>query len=209
MMFPDGVIFRGMWENDEWIQSAADPALCRITGPGISRALAGQKAGFKITAKDENDNPRLSGGDTFRVLLVPGRKATGPAVEIMSQQQQQQHQQNAPVFAWQTCNTEESSSSINNSNSAGISMGSVQPPPPLQQQPLPSDDSSLRLTEVVTAVAEGEVQDNGDGSYSCSYTYTKAGQFELHITNGGFRGSQLLLLDSLSVTPCHVTLSTS
>jgi hypothetical protein len=37
---------------------------------------------------------------------------------------------------------------------------------------------------VLEAVTVGEVQDNGDGTYSCSYTHTVAGSFYLHVTNG-------------------------
>lgn len=42
------------------------------------------------------------------------------------------------------------------------------------------------------AVAVGEVQDHGDGTYSCSYSYTAAGAYELHVTNG--RQTKALLL---------------
>lgn len=49
------------------------------------------------------------------------------------------------------------------------------------------DDYDVSLhteSATVEAVAVGEVQDLGDGTYSCSYTHTVAGLFELHITNG-------------------------
>jgi hypothetical protein len=48
MVFPDGCMFRGAWEDDEWLQSAAEPALCRLRGGGLSTALAGCKASFTI-----------------------------------------------------------------------------------------------------------------------------------------------------------------
>jgi hypothetical protein len=51
------------------------------------------------------------------------------------------------------------------------------------QDLLHPDDSEMSH-EVVTAVAVGEVQDNGDGSYSCSYSHTAAGTYELHVLNG-------------------------
>lgn len=53
MVFADGVMFRGQWEEGAWLQSAADPALCRLRGPGLARAAAGHKAefGIKVRAK--------------------------------------------------------------------------------------------------------------------------------------------------------------
>ena len=48
VLFLMSLYLRGMWEDDEWIQSAADPALTRIKGPGLSRASAGQEATFII-----------------------------------------------------------------------------------------------------------------------------------------------------------------
>lgn len=37
---------------------------------------------------------------------------------------------------------------------------------------------------VIEAVAVGDVQDNGDGTYTCSFTHNAAGTYELHVTNG-------------------------
>jgi hypothetical protein len=48
MMFADGTVFRGAWEEDEWLQSAAEPALCRMIGTGLQEAVAGQRAEFVI-----------------------------------------------------------------------------------------------------------------------------------------------------------------
>lgn len=48
MVFADGTVFRGAWEDDEWLQSAAEPALCRMTGTGLREAVAGQQAEFII-----------------------------------------------------------------------------------------------------------------------------------------------------------------
>jgi hypothetical protein len=48
MVFADGVVFRGLWEEDSWVQSAADPVLCRLRGHGLSRAVAGKSAEFVI-----------------------------------------------------------------------------------------------------------------------------------------------------------------
>lgn len=68
--FADGSKFNGGWEDDGWVQSGADPALCEVEGTGVTRGVAGKKAMFKILAKDEDGNQRLSGGDEFQVLLV-------------------------------------------------------------------------------------------------------------------------------------------
>ncbi|DBB00652.1 TPA: hypothetical protein ACH3X3_002330 [Trebouxia sp. C0006] len=69
-LFADGTRFRGEWEEDAWLQSAAEPALTRVSGPGLTRALAGQTASFVIQAYDELRNKRLSGGDNFMAHLV-------------------------------------------------------------------------------------------------------------------------------------------
>ena len=47
-LFADGTRFRGEWEEDAWLQSAAELALTRVSGPGLTRALAGQTASFVI-----------------------------------------------------------------------------------------------------------------------------------------------------------------
>jgi hypothetical protein len=47
-LFADGTRFSGLWEDDEWVQSAADPGRCRAAGKGLSRAVAGQTAEFTI-----------------------------------------------------------------------------------------------------------------------------------------------------------------
>ncbi|DBB01026.1 TPA: hypothetical protein ACH3X1_000926 [Trebouxia sp. C0004] len=69
-LFADGTRFRGEWEEDAWLQSAAEPALTRVSGPGLTKALAGQTASFVIQAYDELKNKRLSGGDNFLAHLV-------------------------------------------------------------------------------------------------------------------------------------------
>ena len=67
--FADGSKFKGRWEEDGWVQSGADPAQCYVAGAGVTRGSAGKRAVFKILAKDEDGNQRLSGGDEFQVLL--------------------------------------------------------------------------------------------------------------------------------------------
>jgi MORN repeat len=48
--FADGTKFRGEWEDDGWVQSAAEPELCRVSGAGVARATAGREAAFGIEA---------------------------------------------------------------------------------------------------------------------------------------------------------------
>ena len=38
----------GEWEDDGWVQSAADPQQCRVAGPGVTKAVAGQRAELVI-----------------------------------------------------------------------------------------------------------------------------------------------------------------
>ena len=38
----------GRWEDDGWVQSAADPQRCRVAGPGVTRAIAGQQGELVI-----------------------------------------------------------------------------------------------------------------------------------------------------------------
>ncbi|KAK9842203.1 hypothetical protein WJX81_000327 [Elliptochloris bilobata] len=75
--FADGTVFRGEWEADAWVQSLAEPKLCRAKGLGLSRALAGSPGTFEIKARDEQGNKRLCGGDTFAVRLEGPRAVTG------------------------------------------------------------------------------------------------------------------------------------
>jgi hypothetical protein len=51
MVFADGTVFRGTWEEDEWLQSAAEPGLCRMVGAGLREAVAGHKAEFVIQVR--------------------------------------------------------------------------------------------------------------------------------------------------------------
>lgn len=45
---------------------------CTATGTGITGGMAGVTATFTIQARDEFANMRTTGGDPFRVLLIPG-----------------------------------------------------------------------------------------------------------------------------------------
>jgi|APGre2960657444_1045066.scaffolds.fasta_scaffold07545_3 hypothetical protein len=98
-----------------WVQSSADPLHTRLRGPGLARAVAGSPATFTLSARDEDRQPRLSGGDTFRVWLAAGKPGE---------------------------------------------------PAELEQAPR----------------AHGSVADNGDGSYTASYTVQLAGKYTLHVS---------------------------
>ena len=47
-LFADGTRFRGEWEEDAWLQSAAELPLTRVSGPGLTKAFAGKTASFVI-----------------------------------------------------------------------------------------------------------------------------------------------------------------
>lgn len=65
--FQDGTTFKGAWDDDGWVQTAADAARSKVAGAGIVRAEAGKTAKFLIQARDVLGNKRLSGGDDFQV----------------------------------------------------------------------------------------------------------------------------------------------
>lgn len=80
-VFADGRKFRGAWDSGVWVQSTADPLHSRLRGPGLARAVAGTPASFSIIARDEDRNPRLTGGDTWRLWLAPGRQRDEDAAQ--------------------------------------------------------------------------------------------------------------------------------
>lgn len=143
-------------------------------------------------ARDELSNPRLSGGDDFQVLLVPttdvGLKArallTAPAAPLVAASAHLQTQAvrsdilAAAAAAGPRLKSHPISSSMSSagtvasSTSSGSSSGAS------------VGEAEYRTPAVLQAVAVGEVQDNGDGTYSCSYRHDVAGSYELHITNG-------------------------
>lgn len=45
-LFADGTKFKGEWEDDAWLQSAADPLHSQVQG--LADALAGQQTCFTI-----------------------------------------------------------------------------------------------------------------------------------------------------------------
>ena len=67
--FADGIKFRGEWEDDGWVQSAADPARCKVLpAPGLCRAVAGVEATFTIEVLCHCDNGTLRSHMTLKSL---------------------------------------------------------------------------------------------------------------------------------------------
>jgi len=80
--FADGTVFRGEWEADAWVQSLAEPRLCRLSGLGLARALAGTPAAFDIEvrlgaahwpalATDPEPAFRSMGDASWRSVVLP------------------------------------------------------------------------------------------------------------------------------------------
>lgn len=80
------------------------------------------------------------------------------------------------------------SSSSRSSSDASVGMEAYLPKSDRSQShwegSLGSSEKAGGSTGVLEAVAAGDVQDNGDGTYSCSYAHTVAGSYYLHVTNG-------------------------
>lgn len=49
--FADGRLFRGEWQEDSWLQSEAEPALCRVRGPGTAQATSGNETTLTISVR--------------------------------------------------------------------------------------------------------------------------------------------------------------
>jgi hypothetical protein len=49
--FADGSLFHGEWQEDHWMQSEAEPSLCRVSGAGISSVTVGVDASFTIKVR--------------------------------------------------------------------------------------------------------------------------------------------------------------
>ena len=80
-VFADGTVFDGRWERGAWLQSGACASRCAVSGSLSSRgggATAGAAATLTILARDNDGQPRLSGGDVFRVWAA---QADGIRVE--------------------------------------------------------------------------------------------------------------------------------
>lgn len=207
-----------------------------------------------VQARDELSNPRLNGGDDFRVLLVPTTTPKGTDLDVTTpllptapaaamnmnsrSAAMNMHTQSAAMnMHAQSTHTSATtqgmptgpsglsshqllgwsgSSSRSNGRSDGSSVDAVS----LQSGDTTSSSSSSEASVgieaylpkpdrtqgtweyymgpslgphsakaggasgVLEAVAAGEVQDNGDGTYSCCYTHTVAGSYYLHVTNG-------------------------
>ena len=49
--FVDGKLFRGEWQEDCWLQSEAEPAMCKVAGQALAQATAGQEATLSILVR--------------------------------------------------------------------------------------------------------------------------------------------------------------
>lgn len=160
-------------------------------GLGLSRAVAGKPATFLITARDEQNNPRLSGGDVFSVLLLPqtasaasGRSTmtTGAATPLAVVGQSECLNEARPSANTAAAVTASSVVQLGTLAAACGSNGSG-----IMTQQVEAGEGGGEAEHqvvLVPAVAVGDVQDCGDGTYTCSYTHTKAGQYDLHVVNG-------------------------
>lgn len=201
-----------------------------------------------MQARDENNQPRLSGGDVFNVLLVPAAAAVAAVIPRSVTSVDYNNQtanaltsdsikaaagagatsfvsSNAAAAAAAAKSRARRSVLISHplllpssSSSGGDGSSSSNPILLLQQadsvmtqdQDLGFDhhrncdqdlgdhhiisdldqdqdrdgDHDQQLQEVVTAAAVGQVQDNGDGTYTCGYSCNIAGDYELHIITG-------------------------
>jgi hypothetical protein len=166
--------------------------------------VVGQQATFLITARDEHNNPRLSGGDVFSVLLLPqttssiasGRSpyTTGPAGPLPGGHAEQRDNAACVAAPVSASGTGEgggggggggaASSVIWRGTPVPHSMIGGSPGSNLMEWERMCGRAEQHQVLVVSAVAAGEVQDHGDGSYSCSYTHTTAGLYDLHVVNG-------------------------
>eukprot|EP00878_Enallax_costatus_P033445 GHUV01036903.1.p1 GENE.GHUV01036903.1~~GHUV01036903.1.p1 ORF type:complete len:228 (-),score=64.99 GHUV01036903.1:508-1191(-) len=189
-----------------------------------------------LQARDENNQPRLSGGDSFQVLLVPrpalktassqpvtaaATTAEGGRLDSRADQQQEQCIPGVlgnelsqdfsdstfskqlgrsklishPLLLSYNSSTGTVSSRQDSTISLQHSQVDVKPQESLDNLSLHADeDHDIRWhadSATVVAVAVGDIQDNGDGTYSCSYSHVTAGLFELHVTNGKLWGQQV------------------
>lgn len=84
-------VFRGEFRNNRWVQSEAEPSLCRLYGQ--LQAFAGQDKQLVIQARDELGNIRLSGGERFAASV----RGTSPAVLSVKDRQNGIHELNIRV----------------------------------------------------------------------------------------------------------------
>ncbi len=153
--FSDGSKFQGQWEDDGWVQSGADPMKCYVAGAGVTRGVAGKKAGFKILARDEDGNQRLSGGDEFSVQLVLV----------------QENEDYEEINCIPPASSAAASAAETTTTTTTTTLSAVPHHPP------------QKVHHMVSVT--GEVKDNYDGTYEITYTATTAGIYELNITLGG------------------------
>ena len=189
--FADGSKFNGRWEDDGWVQSGADPDLCEIEGTGVTRGVAGKKATFKILARDEDGNQRLSGGDEFQVLLVHYPKIVMEEAVVAhgsSDNKPSLNTAKGPSNQYQSSTVEEMNSSIHGNDDltqesentrVGADEGALVEAP---ENVMP-DMSAVMVT--------GDVLDCDDGTYEVSYVATTSGIYELRITVGTSVGNYI------------------
>lgn len=145
-----------------------------------------------VQARDQLSNPRLNGGDTFEVLLLPVTQKLNPPALITAAATPVTHPKPAALT---------SSHSGSNGSSGGRHQSGSNGSGAARLLGRGSEDDSSSASSsgasvgyegylprpaaaVVEAVAVGDVQDRGDGTYSCSYSYTVAGAYQLHVMNG-------------------------
>lgn len=145
-----------------------------------------------VQARDQLSNPRLNGGDTFQVLLLPVTQKLNPPALITAAATPVTHPKPAALT---------SSHSGSNGSSGGRHQSGSNGSGAARLLGRGSEDDSSSASSsgasvgyegylprpaaaVVEAVAVGDVQDRGDGTYSCSYSYTVAGAYQLHVMNG-------------------------
>ncbi|KAG1671619.1 hypothetical protein FOA52_006850 [Chlamydomonas sp. UWO 241] len=170
-LFSDGTRFTGAWENGDWVQGLAEPRLCRVSGPGMSRAVAGQVARFVIEARDAAGNRRLNGGDSFQVTVrsqrLPQAAAPLPVTDLST-----------PGAGAAPGNPALLALALAQMTVGGGSGG--------------AGDGAVGAPVVV--VAEAEVEDLDNGTYRVSYQVVAAGIYELAVDtpapgSGGDDGS--------------------
>ena len=49
--FANGNFFRGEWQEGCWLQSEAEPSLCRVSGTGLAHAKAGTDTVLSILVR--------------------------------------------------------------------------------------------------------------------------------------------------------------
>jgi hypothetical protein len=120
---------------------------------------------------------------------VAGNISNSTAVASSACKQQQEQQDGAAGNSSATVAAESAATEMNegatvDTTAAAVVFAQTHTRPNAIAEDGEEEDFEAAVPQVVTAVAVGDVQDNGDGSYSCSYSHTVAGAYELHVLNG-------------------------